>query len=1150
MTTYIANMVKETATGTGLSNLALQGEVTGYRPFADAIPIGETVPYTIRDGEAWESGYGVLVSSTELSRVTIVDSSATATRVNNVEPGSPIKLSLSNGTHVVILGLMAQQALALGQDGSLADPTPFRATIFVDTIAAMKAQAGLADNETIIVRHGSAEGDGGGGTFYFDAADATAPDNLDTFRNDNYVTGLHKRLRNAIREYADDMFEIDAVAANGGRLRIFANPKSGAANDWIDYTIDRAASAWRIVARWGQASAKNFVSYFSLGTTSDRVEIHEPIVLPTRTDDTGLEARSLSWLSGASRLAMGAAASFWEIPLTKGGYIVGTYNTVTLLKAVDAAARFINGDRALVLGDGAFGDAPNFYVEWASASSATEDLYNVFRPSTGAAASGNGRWLRSSTSVSRNFSSGDATPSIKNGDFFVTAGATTVTDFDDAYEGQIFTVARGAANITIAHDPAKIDLGGANIMLTASAPRLMFRHVGGVHYLLSKIEAGRGSRFITVLASELDGVNDHVEIQAALDAVSSAGGGTVFALGTFYPGATIVVPKKCELKGGGVFKSGLSRTGNYGDTVQLGINTSGNTAQDAKISGFWLIHNHTYVAGTTTTLDNAVTAHDAGGFGDAHIRVFNGQNAMIKNIWATYLPFGIVIDGGTQVGVDDLMTLGIWDPVHAGLQEGVADVWVRRGTLSNDLPTDIHFENCYLAGTPSGTRSVDWGAGSPVSMAEDVGRKYGLQATCFEQITFSNGYIGGHPFHGVLFDPVFIGSGFTMTGTYLDGAKEAQIAADNGTVATIGVTFNGVKFYGASNSKHAVFVDKDSSTPLGDAWTFNGCIFRDHVKASMKLQGATNFGGAGNLGYNSNCRGLSTSDPEWSSIVYIIGSGSSGVSRAVSIGFSVGGSIDQTPASGTNYVKWGRYTAGCAGDLTNVCEFLAWRGRSDGTVWGGDIVHQPGSRPVSQTFRASGTYTPTPGVVAVLVRLQGSGGGGGGVSNAAAYIGAGGGAEGGYTEKLIPATELGATETVTIGAEGTQGANTGGTGGTGGTTSFGAHCSATGGGGGNGNTGSGGTYGGDAGVGSGGDLNLKGQAGMPGLGVASVTNYGGPGGGKGGGRGVTQGSGAGGAGQDGGGGAGATSANASAGALGGLGGKGYITIIEFFGNPY
>lgn len=161
--------------------------------------------------------------------------------------------------------------------------------------------------------------------------------------------------------------------------------------------------------------------------------------------------------------------------------------TITQLKAIDAAAFYADGQKAIVLGTTALGDQEAFYVEWTPASSATANDWSVFRPSTGAASSGNGRWLRINVTPSRTFANSDATPSIANGHFFVTPGtAVPITDFDDAYEGQLFVVQRGAVNCTIEHDDTKIDLGlgGEDLILTAGTPRAAFVHVGGIHRLI------------------------------------------------------------------------------------------------------------------------------------------------------------------------------------------------------------------------------------------------------------------------------------------------------------------------------------------------------------------------------------------------------------------------------------------------------------------------------------------------------------------------------------------------------------------------------------------------------------------------------------------------------------------------------------------
>jgi len=112
-------------------------------------------------------------------------------------------------------------------------------------------------------------------------------------------------------------------------------------------------------------------------------------------------------------------------------------------------------------------------------------------------------------------------------------------------------------------------------------------------------------------------------------------------------------------------------------------------------------------------------------------------------------------------------------------------------------------------------------------------------------------------------------------------------------------------------------------------------------------------------------------------------------------------------------------------------------------------------------FTASGTWTKDAGLKYITVEGVG-GGGGGGTSTSSTKTG---GSGGGYFRKLILASALGATETVTIGAAGLEGA----TGTNGGATTFGAHCTGNGGTGGNTAVAAGGTA-------TGGDINIQGQA--------------------------------------------------------------------------
>jgi hypothetical protein len=83
-----------------------------------------------------------------------------------------------------------------------------------------------------------------------------------------------------------------------------------------------------------------------------------------------------------------------------------------------------------------------------------------------------------------------------------------------------------------------------------------------------------------------------------------------------------------------------------------------------------------------------------------------------------------------------------------------------------------------------------------------------------------------------------------------------------------------------------------------------------------------------------------------------------------------------------------------------------------------------------QVFTASGTYTPSAGMVYCIAEAVGGGGGGGGASGNTAECGSGGGG-GEYARVLLTAAQVGASKSVTIGAAGAAGNNSGGNGGAG-----------------------------------------------------------------------------------------------------------------------
>lgn len=134
-----------------------------------------------------------------------------------------------------------------------------------------------------------------------------------------------------------------------------------------------------------------------------------------------------------------------------------------------------------------------------------------------------------------------------------------------------------------------------------------------------------------------------------------------------------------------------------------------------------------------------------------------------------------------------------------------------------------------------------------------------------------------------------------------------------------------------------------------------------------------------------------------------------------------------------------------------------------------------------QKFITSGTYTPTAGMKYCIIEAVGGGGGGGGATAASgqAFSGGGGGA-GSYSRALKTATQVGASQSVTIGAFG-SGASGAVNGNAGGDTTVGALCIAKAGqGGGVGNVGTVGAAG-AGGIAGTGDIASAGAPGIGGL---------------------------------------------------------------------
>ena len=200
----------------------------------------------------------------------------------------------------------------------------------------------------------------------------------------------------------------------------------------------------------------------------------------------------------------------------------------------------------------------------------------------------------------------------------------------------------------------------------------------------------------------------------------------------------------------------------------------------------------------------------------------------------------------------------------------------------------------------------------------------------------------------------------------------------------------------------------------------------------------------------------------------------------------------------------GRAEMGLAGD-----DDFHFKVSPDGSTWVEALKINKGTGEVTfpavaqvdvQRFTSSGTWTKPAGAKLVRVIATGAGGGAGGGGKAAASTavsGGGGGGGGGRIERLFVASDLGATEAVTIGAGGNGGAGAasdgaGSNGTAGGATSFGSWLTTNGGG-----AGAGGSPSTASGGGGGGGARAPGgnaSGGSAGTGSSALAGNGGAGG--------------------------------------------------------
>lgn len=137
MALVYADRVKETSTTTGTGSLALDGAVTGFQAFTDAMSNADTCYYTITDGTDWEVGAGTFISDggDTLDRDTVFASS-----------NADAKVSWGAGTKEVFVTIPADKVSDSDHDHTASEVTDFDTEVANNTaVTANTAKVSYTD---------------------------------------------------------------------------------------------------------------------------------------------------------------------------------------------------------------------------------------------------------------------------------------------------------------------------------------------------------------------------------------------------------------------------------------------------------------------------------------------------------------------------------------------------------------------------------------------------------------------------------------------------------------------------------------------------------------------------------------------------------------------------------------------------------------------------------------------------------------------------------------------------------------------------------------------------------------------------------------------------------------------------------------------
>jgi hypothetical protein len=338
-------------------------------------------------------------------------------------------------------------------------------------------------------------------------------------------------------------------------------------------------------------------------------------------------------------------------------------------------------------------------------------------------------------------------------------------------------------------------------------------------------------KFKNIIDSGADptGAKDSTDsIQKAIND-AGIGGGVYFPKGTYVVSKTLLGLTNQTFIGESPNTTMIYRIGNYGDTLRF------NNAGAVNLSGIWFKLSEGYDG--KGNLKNVATS-------GSHLYLNNCQFSNVENCWFWRMPFNIRING-TITTIRKCWLSGTWDPKYTSTQEGIANIFIEKGTI-------ITVENCYITGDKSALRDVTYTATDgtlTVKKTENVASKYGIYITNCEDFICSNNFIGVNSIAGIYsdFKEGSINLEWRIIGNFFDDGPTidggANIYLNTASNATLnGLTITGNVFNGEQVCMHAiVFYNAfNKDIPLVSNFVMSSNTFQAYVGTEVNIYSGIN----------------------------------------------------------------------------------------------------------------------------------------------------------------------------------------------------------------------------------------------------------------------------------------------------------------------